>query len=151
MSVTDQAQLAEALRAHLLSCPGFPVPGRDFGIDAFSLEGDTMTLHMEAGRTIRTYVDGTRIIRQPFGLFFLSTPTESTGERSRMLGVLNKIGEWMASAGPPDIRPKFKATAFEQVSMASLFVQDDKQLGYTATYVLEYETSFQPASRPSAA
>jgi hypothetical protein len=142
MSVAEQGQLAKALRAHLLTCPCFPVAGKDFGIDAFSLEGETMTLHMEAGKPVRTYIDGTRVIRQPFGLFYLSTPTESVREQSRMLGVLNKIGEWMASAGPPDIRPKFKPMAFEQVSMASLFVQDDKQLGYTATYVLEYETSF---------
>jgi hypothetical protein len=140
MSVTDQTQLAEALRSHFLSCPFFPVPSKDFGIDTFSPEGETITLHMDVGRVIKTYVDGTKIVDQPVTLFFRSVYTTGNNERSQMLGVLNKLGEWLEST-PLDLKPKFKVRSFKQAAMSSLYVQETQILGYMATYTLQYETN----------
>jgi hypothetical protein len=140
MSVIDQNQLAEAIRLHFLSCPFFPVKPKDFGIDTFSEEGETITLHMEVGKVIKTYVDGTRIVYQPVSLFYRTSNTSRNEERSSMLGALNKIGDWLLEGPPLNLKPKFLVRSFAQASMASLYSQENTVLGYQATYSLEYET-----------
>jgi hypothetical protein len=141
MSAIDQLKLAEAIRKHLLTCPFFPVKGGLFGIDTLSIDGESMALTMDVGKIIKTFIDGTRVISQPFTLIYRSTLTENDMEKSSMIGVLNQIGEWMQGDGLPDFMPKFKVRNLEQVSMASNYIEDEKFIGYGATYVLEYETT----------
>lgn len=141
MTVTEQSQLAEAIRTYFMGSGILPVDETNFGIDTFSDEGDSVVLHMEPGRVIKTYVDGTRIVLQPVSIFYRSAYTTTNGERSEMLGTLNKLGDWLLETEPLNLRPKFLVRSFKQGAMASLYIQDNQVLGYTANYVLEYETN----------
>lgn len=133
--------MAEALRAFLADSPALPVKAGALSIDLLNAEGASMALQLNPGRAVKTYLDGSRVMRQPFTLIYRSGATEDNAARARMIESLNKIGRWMEdSAGLPDLGGKFKATLLEQVNLANIFTQDEKELGYAATYVLEYET-----------
>ena len=141
MRAGEQLLMAEALRGFLAGSPVLPVKGWALGIDSLDADGPSMAMQLNSGRAVKTYLDGSRVMRQPFTLIYRAGTTEDNASRARMIESLNSIGQWMeVSAGLPDLGNRFKATLIEQVDLANIFTQDEKELGYAATYVLEYET-----------
>lgn len=140
MSFAEQRDLAEKLRLHILSFPQMPVKGGAFYLDAvFSGIGKSMSLQINPGQTLEQYLDGSRVMRQPFSIYYSSSATEMNENKSAMMGTLNSIGIWMEKEALPDLGPGIKPLKMEQEVSASIYQQDNATVGYMAQYILEYE------------
>jgi hypothetical protein len=139
LSATEQKALAERLRRHILTCPDLPVSGGAFSLDGLDMERESMSLQMNEGKPVKIYVDGSRLMRQPFTIYYRAATTEVNEEKSAMMGCLNSIGDWMDDAGPPDLGQGFTPGRFEQITLASIAQQESDVLVYLAAYMLEYE------------
>jgi hypothetical protein len=134
------SRLAEAIRNHVMACPALPVGGGAISLDYLAPEGPSMSIQLNPGRVVKTYLDNTRIMRQPFTILYRSANTENDFDKSLMIGALNGIGEWMARAGPPELPEGFRAIECGQDELANIFTKENQVMGYSATYTLDYET-----------
>lgn len=141
MSAAEQKNLTEKLRQYLLTCPYLPVKGGGLNLDALDAKGQSLSLQMEGGQAIKTYVDGSRVMRQPFSLNYRNAATKGNVEKSDMIGTLNAIGEWMLTTPLPDLGRGLRPNRIEQVILGQIIEQDNTIVGYGAQYVLEYETN----------
>lgn len=140
MNVNEQPALAEKLRRHFLSFPELPVSGGAFSLDGLNPEGESMALQMNPGQTVQTYLDGCRVIRQPFTINHRRSAAFGNSDRSAMIGGLNALGGWLRGAPEPDLGPGARPRLLEQSTLASIIEQTATHLTYSAGYVLEYET-----------
>jgi hypothetical protein len=135
----EQLQIAEGLRKFLLTKPGFPVRGGEFLLDGLNDEGDSISIQLTPGRVIKTYLNGGRIMRQPFNLYYRSTNTDNNLNKSKMIQHLNDIGSWLDQVDSPQIADNIKTIKLEQTTLAALYIQDKIEIGYLATYLFDYE------------
>lgn len=142
MSITDQQQLAESLRAFLLEFTDLPVAGGQFNLDGLLAEtGKSMSLQITGGTPTKEYIDGTRVMLMPFTLFYRAPENKNNDYKSAMMGVLNGIGEWLDSLSEmPYFGESFKVLGLTQVQQANISEQTAKTVTYQAGYTLEYET-----------
>ena len=139
MVTSERKLLAERLRVWLLEFADLPVKGGAFSLDGLNPEGRSMSLQMNAGQEVKAYLDGSRLMLQPFTIFYRAGSTENNPDKSAMIGVLNALGDWMEEADPPYLGPEFKVSKVSQVQLANISDQADRSIAYMATYALEYE------------
>jgi hypothetical protein len=135
----DQLELAEQLRNYLLTYPDLPVKKGELLLDGLNEEGDSICLQLNPGAVIKTYLDGGRIMRQPFTLFYRSTTTDNNLNKAQMIQFLNDVGSWMDKNNPPNLSPSYKTIKIEQATLATIYIRDQVEIGYQASYLLDYE------------
>ncbi len=87
--------LAETLRAFLAESAPLPVPGGSFNLDMLLPRGKSMSLQMNPGTALHTFIDGTRVMAQPFTLRYRDEKQDDNDIKSEMMRSLNAIGDWM--------------------------------------------------------
>jgi hypothetical protein len=136
--ITGLRAFAETLRRYVQGNPEMP-PGMTVTLDGAPSDGPSLDLQLNQGAVERAYIDGTRVMAQPFTLIYRDAFTESPGDKSDMIGVLNGMGAEMERAGPPVLGPGMRALSLEQSGSANIAEQDARAVGYAAAFVLKYE------------
>lgn len=140
MSVEQQKLLAEALRSYFVEFAPLPVKGGAFALDALLPDKPSMSLQMGPGRALRTYIDGTAKMQQPFVIYYRAKVTDDNEVKSAMIGALNGLGDWMRDNGLPFLGAWLTVSSFEQVQLANIANQENKFITYQAGYALDYTT-----------
>lgn len=146
MSVQDEVLLAETLRMYFVEhCTFLPVKGGAFSLDTLLPNAESMSLQMNGGQTLHQWLDGSRVMLQPFTLFYRGNVADDNETKSSMLGTLNAIGAWMDSVmakAPPFLGDWLTVNRFEQVQTANIAERGEGNtfIVYQAGYVLGYET-----------
>lgn len=144
MSIQNELQLAETLRVFLIENAPLPVPGRALNLDTLLPAGRSMNLQVTGGEVVRVYIDGSKIMRTAFTLFYRAGVTDDNSLKSDMQGSLNAIGAWMEKIMRDGSRPYLgdwlEVTGLQQVQRANIAAQDEKSITYQAGYVLGYRT-----------
>lgn len=135
----DDRKLAENLRLFLLRCPERPVNGKDFNLDALGA-GKSMSLQLNPAQTLTTYIDGSRVVRQPFTLYLGATAKEMNESKSALIGGLNAFGYWLDGLEEaPEVAAGYKVIAITQTTGASIYQEDNARVVYSAQFLMDYE------------
>lgn len=137
--MNDQ-QLAATLLAYLREHAPLPVKAGRLNLDTLDAQNESMSLQVSGGQALRTWLDGTKIMEQPFVLFYRAPLTDNNDKKSTMLDALDGIGAWMDEIPLPYLGDWLDVTKFEQVQLANINNQEGKQITYQAGFVLGYET-----------
>jgi len=143
MSLEEQKNLAESLRLFFvenLPAELLPVNAGFFSLDGLLENQAAMSLQITGGRTVRRYLDGTRVEEMYFSLFYRDSNANDNEAKSAMLGTLNGIGTWLDQNDPPFLGDGFIITKLEQIQAANVIEQTPQQITYQAGFVLGYET-----------
>lgn len=133
--------IGEALRSLVASSPALPDDLRDrVALDHLEPKSKSISLQINAGQLIKRFVDASEIWRQPFTLIYRAAGTRKSSEKSRMIEILNGIGEWLKTVNPASLASEVKGLRLGQAGSASIWEQDANVLAYSATYYLDYET-----------
>jgi hypothetical protein len=131
--------VAEALKNYVAGYPSLPVKPGMVSLDGLQPTGICLSVQINPGQIVKTFLDGTRVWRQPFTLFYRSPSTASDGDKSKMIGFLNDIGEWMKKNKPSDLCGQ-QVSEIAQVGLANVINHDKADICYSATYMFEYES-----------
>lgn len=144
--MSTQDEVAEPLRLYLIEhCPYLPVRGGAFFVDDLLPNAESMNLQMNAGQTLKQWVDDSRIMLRPFTLLYRGEITDDNETKSAMIGALDAIGAWMdaiMAKEPPYLGDWLTVNRFEQVQTANITERGEGNtfIVYQAGYVLGYET-----------
>jgi hypothetical protein len=138
MGVSAYVEFAERLRAWIAGNACLPL-GLSVTLDGALSQDACLDLQINQGRTVKTYLDGTKIVTQPFTLIYRARATEDFAEKSYMIGILNEMGAEMERTGPPDFGPEMGGISIEMEGSANIAEQDHEIIGYAAVFVLRYE------------
>jgi hypothetical protein len=141
--IVDQKELAGRLRSYFvehLPSELLPVPRGDFSLDGLLDIGASMSLQITGGRTLRRYIDDTRIDELHFTIFYRDSIGQDNEAKSAMLGTLNGIGAWLELQKLPYLGDGFSVRRLEQIQAANVIAQTAQQITYQAGFVLGYET-----------
>ena len=133
--------LPEVLRELVVRYPKLPVKSGDVALDALDPKGGaSICVQINQGQVVKSFIDGSRLWRQPFTVVYRAKSTRSDADKVAMIGFLNGLGDWLSSLGPADLPPA-TVGGIDQLELASVFELDNVAVGYSATYGIEYETT----------
>lgn len=147
--IREYQDVALALLDYFREFAGLTVPAGRFSLDGLLPEGESMSLQITGGQTIRRYIDGSRKEAMNFTIFYRGEVAQDDAAKSAMLGILNGIGAWLEEekAGdnwPPYLGERFEVSALEQIQTANIAGQSDaptlRTITYQAGFVLGYST-----------
>jgi hypothetical protein len=129
-----------ALLEYVRSFPGLPVGPGDVALDNMTPDGPAVSIQINPGQRIKTYVDGTEIWKQPFTVHYRAEATQSDEEKAAMISFLNDLGTWMRRR-LPEIEgfQVVGSGGVSQVGTANINEQDQSVVRYAATYQFTYE------------
>lgn len=141
MGIAELQKFAEKLRQFVADNSAIKGRGYKVTLDGAPAEGKSIDLQINQGQCKDTYLDGTRIMWQPFILFCRDTATGSNEEKSEMIGLLNAAGCEMESGKLPEFGPGIDPFDLEMLGTANIAERDDQIIGYQAVFMLKYEQS----------
>lgn len=130
--------IAQLLREYIATCPDFPVDKAYFLIDYLDEEKASISLQLNPGTILEQEIDGYMRIQQPFTLLYKDSFSNSATFRANMMGVLNKIGEWLSETVITNPQGDYDFESFRQLQTANILSQDAKDIIYQASFELIY-------------
>lgn len=130
------SDLAQILREYIATCPDFPVSKKFFLIDYLDEDNGSISLQLNPGIVLAQEIDGYMRIQQPFTLLYRDSFSNSATFRANMMGVLNKIGDWLTETVITNPQGDYDFESFRQLQTANILSQDAKDIIYQASFEL---------------